>query len=163
MVVYKGKKYYLHKSGYWIRERIRKGQPRRRWLLHREVWEDHHGSIPPQCTIHHKDEDKSNWMLENLECLTRSAHTRLHRLKDLQEGRLEKFKEIGLWLTQSVKGRALRRAGYDRWRREKPLEVGECEVCGKVMEIIIRTKRFCSQACQKRNYFRRKYTKEMFK
>ncbi len=37
--------------------------------LHRAVWEYHHGPIPVNYDIHHKDGDTLNNMLDNLECL----------------------------------------------------------------------------------------------
>lgn len=49
-----------------------------RHLLHRKTWEDHHGPIPDGYDIHHKDNCKTNNSLANLECLTKSDHTRLY-------------------------------------------------------------------------------------
>jgi hypothetical protein len=68
--------------------KVRKGQP---WLgengylrtgrdkyVHRMVWEKHHGPIPNGHHIHHKDGDKLNNVIENLELLTASEHGCLH-------------------------------------------------------------------------------------
>lgn len=49
-----------------------------RELLHRDVWKLCHGEIPAGCEIHHRDEDKSNNCINNLECLLGSDHTRHH-------------------------------------------------------------------------------------
>ena len=46
--------------------------------LHRARWEAAHGEIPRWCVIHHRDEDTENWELENLECMTKAAHTSYH-------------------------------------------------------------------------------------
>lgn len=46
--------------------------------LHRLVWIENHGDIPKGCVIHHKDENKLNWDIENLEMLTRSEHLKCH-------------------------------------------------------------------------------------
>lgn len=46
-------------------------------LLHREVWEHHFGPIPDGCDIHHRDFDKTNNSIENLECLTREDHKKI--------------------------------------------------------------------------------------
>ncbi len=77
---FNGVKYYLckHKkgAGYFIRQEFRhRGRMR---LLHREVWSHTHGEIPHKMDIHHKDGNTSNNALENLECLTRSAHRQKH-------------------------------------------------------------------------------------
>lgn len=46
---------------------------------HRLVWTNAFGKIPEGHDIHHKDGNKSNNDIENLECLPRSEHIRLHR------------------------------------------------------------------------------------
>lgn len=156
MVVYKAKKYYLHKSGYWTREKVLENGKRRCVLLHRVVWEDHNGPIPPKYHIHHKDGDRGNWDIANLECVSQSEHTRYHRKKEVAEGGLQSFREKAKWLCTTAQGKALRRAGYLRWRREKPLEIGHCTHCGEVMEIIMRVKKFCSQGCWKKYHYLQK-------
>jgi hypothetical protein len=49
-----------------------------RMLMHRYVWENSNGKIPNGYDIHHKNFDKSDNRLENLECLPKSEHTRLY-------------------------------------------------------------------------------------
>src|SRR3990167_10299143 len=44
--------------------------------LHRYKWECEVGSIPVDYDIHHKDGDKTNNNLENLECLSKAEHTK---------------------------------------------------------------------------------------
>ena len=39
----------------------------------------HYGAIPEGCIVHHKDENKLNWNIENLELLTRAEHIRKHK------------------------------------------------------------------------------------
>lgn len=46
--------------------------------IHRLVWEKNNGKIPKCYVIHHKDENKMNWNLDNLELLNRSKHIRKH-------------------------------------------------------------------------------------
>ena len=47
-------------------------------LMHRYVWEFYNGPIPKGCEIHHKDFDRSNNVISNLECLETSNHKKLH-------------------------------------------------------------------------------------
>jgi hypothetical protein len=49
-------------------------------LLHRTVWTATHGQIPPNHHIHHRDGCHGNNSIENLECLSPSAHSRGHWL-----------------------------------------------------------------------------------
>lgn len=65
-----GNKYALRNNGYYGKT------SGKRTLLHRDVWELHNGKIPDGYDIHHKDEDKTNNALHNLECLPKAEHTR---------------------------------------------------------------------------------------
>ena len=47
-------------------------------LLHRLIFEDFYGPIPKGCVIHHKDGNKTNNCIMNLQLLTESEHHRLH-------------------------------------------------------------------------------------
>jgi len=49
-----------------------------RHYLHQAVWEFHNGEIPTGHHVHHKDEDKENNKIENLELITASDHGKLH-------------------------------------------------------------------------------------
>lgn len=48
-----------------------------RQLMHRYVWEQHNGAIPPNHDIHHIDHDRSNNDISNLELYSKSEHARL--------------------------------------------------------------------------------------
>lgn len=51
----------------------------RGYLLHRFIYETERGTkIPTGYNVHHKDGDKLNNNVENLECIRASAHTKLH-------------------------------------------------------------------------------------
>ena len=56
----------------------RQGEPTRRISEQRLVWEQNHGPIPDGMIVHHRDEDKLNNALENLELISREAHARMH-------------------------------------------------------------------------------------
>jgi len=51
-----------------------------REYLHRVVWMHHHGAIPDGWQIHHRDHDKTNNTIANLECLTADEHARLYNI-----------------------------------------------------------------------------------
>ena len=46
--------------------------------VHVVEWERHNGSVPKGMIVHHKDENKMNWNIDNLELLTRSEHIKKH-------------------------------------------------------------------------------------
>lgn len=71
-VTFNGNKYTLRNHGYFVKtDGVRS-------LMHRDVWEFHNGQIPRGWDVHHKDEDKQNNALINLECLPKAEHTRLY-------------------------------------------------------------------------------------
>jgi hypothetical protein len=46
--------------------------------LHIYIWEKEHGEKPKGHDVHHKDFNKGNYNLDNLELLTKSDHLKLH-------------------------------------------------------------------------------------
>lgn len=71
-IVFKGRKYTMRNTGYYGATEGDRG------LLHRHMWEAVNGPIPAGYDIHHKDENKTNNVLENFECLPKAEHTRLY-------------------------------------------------------------------------------------
>lgn len=71
-VVWNGAKYSVRENGY-LAKTIES-----RSYLHREIWEQHYGPIPLGYEVHHKDEDKRNNALNNLELLTEADHAAAH-------------------------------------------------------------------------------------
>ena len=49
--------------------------------IHRYVWAFYNGEIPKGYHIHHKDHDKSNNQIENLEAMTYNKHISMHGLE----------------------------------------------------------------------------------
>ena len=47
--------------------------------IHRLEWIKHHGKIPKGYIVHHRDENKFNWSIDNLELLSKSEHIRKHK------------------------------------------------------------------------------------
>lgn len=45
---------------------------------HRHVWRQANGPIPRGFVVHHRNEDKTDNRLDNLELMTRAEHARLH-------------------------------------------------------------------------------------
>lgn len=69
---------------------VKGGYPHLRWRyrggenqapLHRLAAESHYGPLKSEEEVHHKDENRKNWAIENLKVLTRSEHRQLHGQK----------------------------------------------------------------------------------
>jgi hypothetical protein len=65
-----GLKFTLRPSGYYALSNNSRMQ------MHRYVWEFYNGKIPNGFDIHHIDECRANNDIINLECLSKSEHTR---------------------------------------------------------------------------------------
>ena len=72
----KKKKPYIYR-GYWM---VRVGNKFRE--EHIVVWEKYHGKKPKGYDIHHKNFDKLDNRIENLQILKHGEHTTIHNLKD---------------------------------------------------------------------------------
>ena len=66
----------LHKNGYYVISSGKEGNHSK--PLHRLIFEDFYGEIPEGCVIHHKDGNKTNNCILNLQILSHSNHNSLH-------------------------------------------------------------------------------------
>ena len=121
--------------------------------LHRAVWEHHHGPIPPDHHVHHKDENPLNNDIANLECLPRAEHLRLHWDDAKREWARENVKRAIAAAPEwhrSEEGRAWHaQHGREAWATRKP-EERACDQCGSAFECITLRlgDRFCSNNCK---------------
>ncbi len=144
--------YQDKKTGYWIST----DYPRIR--AHRWVWVSTHGLIPKGYHIHHRNEDKSDNRIENLELIEKSRHMS-HHYTD------EKKEKARIWAAEirpmtkawhaSEEGRAWHRlhAIKNNFGNSEFLKY-VCQLCNKEYES--RKKgvvKFCSNACKSK--FRR--------
>ena len=67
-------KYYLANNGYYTLSSKEYYQK----LLHRVIQEEHYGEIPKGYVVHHKDGDKLNNDIENLEPMSLKEHGHMH-------------------------------------------------------------------------------------
>ena len=54
----------------------------KKYYEHRYIWEQNYGTIPNGNIIHHKDGNKLNNDIENLECMTIGEHNSLRKKGD---------------------------------------------------------------------------------
>ena len=73
--IFNGQKFYVA-DGRFISTKVF-GKARK--YLHRTVWEYHNGDIPDGMHIHHKDHNKLNDAIQNLQLVTPEEHARIHK------------------------------------------------------------------------------------
>lgn len=129
-VEWNGRLWSVDRTGYY---RHAKGQ-----LLHRAVWEAAHGPIPSRLEIHHRDGNRQNFALANLEAVTRSEHVRIHPRQGIVH---MGFSEHG-----SV--------ARSMWSKRQPIS-RTCEWCGKQFESTGMRTIYCSRSCCKKFYYHR--------
>jgi hypothetical protein len=142
--IYYGKKFRLQANGYWVN-----------WMpIHaqRWVWICVHGLPPSNMDVHHKDGDKGNNSIENLELLNRSDHLKRH----WQEGRFDlekRRKQLDEvrpmeWLKSEEGRKSISEKGKEVWKARKEKLI-ICEGCGKEA-YFKRWARFCHKDCYMR-------------
>lgn len=131
--------------------------------LHREVWAHEHGPIPEGYEVHHKNEDKGDNRLENLECLPLFVHRSAHKQTPEHKAQAREAMKLGRialakWDAANPDHR--KTAGYQRRAREKlPRVVKVCTQCSKTYEsqqYEAARRRFCSRNCKGAAAYRRR-------
>lgn len=138
-----GIKFYKQTYGYYVSR-----TKEHALLAHRWVWENHNGPIPEGMDIHHKDADKSNNEITNLEMLSRSDHRKEHwndeNLRPVCEEQLNKVRPIE-WLKSEEGKKAVSEKGKEVWKNRE-FHTILCEQCGTEKQFK-RWARFCSKTC----------------
>lgn len=152
-VLFNGHRYVRDdKTGYY-----RRSVKRTTKLLHRDVWEHHNGKIPDGYEVHHKDFDRDNNDIGNLDLLTLAEHKKLHAQLLTDEQRAWRRNNINVNARPKAIEWHKSKAG-SAWHKEhikRQRECGKfkkhlvCTNCGK--EYIGESKgtnSFCSNACK---------------
>lgn len=141
------------KTGYYLSTR-KIGTSRVR--LHRYMWMKYHGDIPKGFEVHHKDGNKDNNEIENLELLTKSDHLAWHaeNIPDdlLEKWRVnleEKARPKAIEWHKSEEGRRWRSEMAKKAAKEAGYRTTTCKHCGKKFKekAFGRKRQFCSPTC----------------
>ncbi len=153
---------------------------------HRDVWEKANGPIPIDHHIHHKNRIRTDNRLENLECLSRTVHMRLHGLTPEMVKHINSVRRTKLKRTFTCALASCGKVGETHHRtqkfccaeharkfqnnalgerraiaRKKARGSGKCPDCGKVFERIVPKQIYCSTVCSHRvfgrNYHRKRH------
>lgn len=132
-------------------------------FLHRSVWEAVNGAIPKGWQVHHKNGDRGDNRIENLECVPPDEHRKLHADKTMayatspeQRAHLERIRELSKAWHASPEGREWHRANAISIRERGLMGVAyskapffdrACSVCGTLFNTNNKQRVFCSSAC----------------
>lgn len=118
--------------------------------LHRLIWEIARGQIPDKHDIHHKDGNKLNNHLDNLECIPHTQHLSLHakeKRAELSQRMKANSDKIHSWLKTDKGKKFLSEKARKQWA-DRPFKTFTCQNCGKEFEgKHNRVIKFCSDSC----------------
>lgn len=149
-------------SGYWLCSTLHK-------RLHRYVYEYYNGKIPLGYQVHHKDHNKDNNEIENLQLLTRKEHDKIHYEEMSQEEKQRRKKNMienalpkAIEWHKSSKSTEWHKKHFQEVK-DKMLKVREfvCLQCGKKFKSTQVKSKYCCNACKAKFYRKRdKITKK---
>jgi len=121
-------------------------------FLHRHVWEKHFGKIPKGHHIHHKDGNKLNNDISNLECLSQSDHHKKTWEKDdgtQKEIARRNIKKAIAWRKKPEAKPVLSAKSKKAWLKRN-YEKCICQYCSKKFESrLAKLAKWCSKKCCK--------------
>ena len=137
------------RTGYYLNSTRRK-------RLHRAVWESENGDIPNGMQVHHKDGDRSNNEISNLELLSSEAHHSHHGDVLTQEER--QWRRDNLKQTARPAAAEWHRSSEGRsWHKEHYAQTAvnlhkkqdyTCIQCGVTYASRLAGSKFCSNKCK---------------
>lgn len=142
---FNGEVYYL--CGYYFQKNGKR--------LHREVWKHHNGDIPKGYHVHHKDSNRANNNIENLELKSGKQHMEMHAN---EEKRIVHAKSHIKVIQNMAKEWHSSKEGY-KWhskhakaswkkREEQTYKCSYCDKEFKSLAIIKTGNTFCSNNCK---------------
>lgn len=144
-------------SGYYLGNVKIPGRKRRYPMrLHVYIWRKYNGDIPKGYHVHHKDENKDNNDISNLELLKSYDHLSSHALKHSELSSLNMYEKVlpaaKEW-HKSEKSTQFHKDHYEKYTRGKWMEpvTKTCTICGKeytVTHASAYKSKYCSNACK---------------
>lgn len=152
---FNGYKFYKRSDNfYWYSTIPIEGKRR---YMHKLVWSFYNGEIPKGYEIHHKDLDRDNNDISNLELLTIQEHKKLHsELNKLNEETVKKWKGNIKLAIEKAKEWHKSEEGIN-WHKThaKNTNLGhltfgerECEICSKKYVAKRKCQKYCSNNCR---------------
>ena len=142
------------KTGYYLSTKAIGGKRKR---LHRFIWEYYNSEIPAGYDIHHKNHNKEDNEIENLELILSKDHQKLHGKELTDEQRRKKAENVVCKANpqarewhRSEKGREWHKQHYESMKSElHTVKEYTCQQCGKTYKAVENGQnRFCCNNCK---------------
>lgn len=119
-----------------------------RKFLHRAVWEDANGPIPEGFHVHHKDGNRENNALENLDMVEGSKHLSEHH-KGHGRRPVAALAAVVIWRQTEEGKKHLSMMGLRNHHYMRVMRSFKCDCCGKdFIKQDTGINRFCSNNCK---------------
>lgn len=156
-----GKRYNIGSNGYYYKtlgatDKINKGKARE--SMHRAVWIYHNGEIPHGHVVHHKDENRANNEINNLDLMLSSEHRAMHA-KEFHQNNPEHSRLVIEKNQDKCREWHASEAGYE-WHKQNYEQMKHlmhvkanfvCEICNKEYEAEKKGgtgNKYCSMNCK---------------
>lgn len=115
--------------------------------LHVAIWEKYSGQkVPPGWEVHHKDGNPFNNEFSNLDCLSRSEHSKtINRKTERVRRNLDRIRPLASAWHRSEAGRAWHR---EHAKQPKSKQECNCLCCGKPFLAKRADAKYCSRKCE---------------
>lgn len=159
-IIYDGIYFYKETvSGYYLGNVTLPGRKRRYPMrLHVYVWQKYNGDIPKGYHVHHKDENKDNNDISNLELLKAYDHLSYHaneesNLESCRRNMNEVVRPAAIAWHKSEDAKGFHESHYQNVTKEIWMEpvTKKCEFCGKeytTNHAKAKTSKYCSNNCK---------------
>lgn len=149
---YKRKKYYITALGYYARDVMRNGV-RKTYHLHRIIWEEYHGPIPKGFHVHHKDGNRLNNEIKNLDLMPQPQHASLHRKGEWASGKLNYLLEGQKKFRATEEGKKIIHEAVKRGWLKRKLLLKTCIWCKKEFKTKAPQAKLCSTSCRYKKWW----------
>lgn len=153
--IFDGIEFYETQKGYYLARNPNTGKPI--WM-HQYVWMYYNGNIPSGYHIHHKDRNRANNDISNLELIESHLHLKKHNstIEHREKSRLlvkNYMQPAAIAWHKSKAGREWHKKHFEATMRQKFDEKVEfiCAYCGKpyLSSVLMRNRsKFCSPNCK---------------